>query len=75
MTARKAALGGNRTGAAEACRDPHLLLDSWLSRVEEKLWFLLPSWSTMYASSVLLTWTQRRSKQTRPTVTPRVSMN
>lgn len=31
---------------AAACR-PHLLLESWLSRVEEKLWFLLPSFITL----------------------------
>lgn len=43
---------------------PHLLLETWLSLVEEKLWFFLPSFITLKASSALFTWTQRRSVHT-----------
>lgn len=33
----------------------HLLLESWFSRVEEKLWFFLPNFITLNASSALFT--------------------
>lgn len=51
-----------------ACCSKHwshadLLLDRWFSLVEDRLWFLFPIFITLYASSELFTWIQRRSAQ------------
>lgn len=47
---------GNQKGrATPAAHGAHLLLESWFSRVEEKLWFFLPNFMTLNASSELLT--------------------